>query len=67
MATAVLSSPKLTESEVEAFAKMGNVSDDVLRIIGTNRTWLKNYGIVLAPDEEPEDSAGHLDAPACTG
>ena len=37
VATAVLSSPKLTESEVEAFAKMGNVTEDVLRIIGTNR------------------------------
>ena len=48
VATAVLTSPKLTESEVEAFAKMGNVSEDVLRIIGTNRAWLKNYGIVLA-------------------
>ena len=46
VATAVLSSPKLTEAEVEAFVKMGNVSEDVLRIIGTNRSWLKNYGVV---------------------
>ena len=45
VAAAVLSSPKLTESEVEAFTKMGNVSEDVLRVIGTNRGWLKNYGI----------------------
>ena len=55
-------SPKLTESEVEAFAKMGNVSEDVLRIIGTNRAWLKNYGIVARRDPQPEDTAGHLDA-----
>ena len=34
VASAVLSSPKLTESEVEAFTKMGNVSEDVLRVIG---------------------------------
>ena len=33
VATAVLSSPKVNESEIEAFAKMGNVSEDVLRTI----------------------------------
>lgn len=47
VATAVLSSPKLTEAEVEAFCKMGNVSEDVLRIIATNRAWVKNYSVVL--------------------
>jgi hypothetical protein len=45
---AVLSSPKLTESEVEAISRMGSVSDDVLRIIGTTRAWVKNYNIVAA-------------------
>jgi hypothetical protein len=54
VATAVLTSPKLSESEVEAFAKMGNVSEDVLRIIGTNRSWLKNYGIVHALTRNPK-------------
>jgi hypothetical protein len=54
VATAVLTSPKLSESEVEAFAKMGNVSEDVLRIIGTNRAWLKNYGIVHALTRNPK-------------
>lgn len=48
IAMAVLTSPKLTEPEVEAFARMGNVSEDVLRHIGSNRVWMKNYGIVLA-------------------
>jgi len=45
---AVLSSPKVTEAEVESFAKMATVSEDVLRTIGMNRAWLKNYGIVVA-------------------
>ena len=31
---AVLSSPKVNEAEIEAFTKMGNVSEDVMRIIG---------------------------------
>jgi hypothetical protein len=54
VATAVLTSPKLSESEVESFAKMGNVSEDVLRIIGTHRSWLKNYGIVHALTRNPK-------------
>ena len=47
VAAAVLSSPKLTSAEVEAFAKMQNVTEEVLRVVGTNRSWLKNYGVVL--------------------
>lgn len=48
VAVAVLSSPKITDSEVESIAKMANVSDDVLRIIGRTRAWMKNYSIVSA-------------------
>jgi hypothetical protein len=48
ISAAVLTSPKLTEAEVESFARMGNVSEDVLRIIGSNRAWMKNYGVVVA-------------------
>lgn len=48
IAATVLSSPKVSEQEIASFAKMGSVSDDVLRIIGNNRAWMKNYSIVLA-------------------
>jgi hypothetical protein len=48
IASAVLTSPKLTEPEVESFARTGNVSEDVLRIIGSNRAWIKNYAVVVA-------------------
>lgn len=54
VSAAVLSSPKLTESEVEAFTKMGNVSEDVLRSIGMNRGWLKNYGIAAGLCRHPK-------------
>ena len=54
VASAVLSSPKLTDAEVEAFAKMANVSEEVLRVIGNNRTWLKNYGVVLGLVKNPK-------------
>jgi hypothetical protein len=45
VASAVLSSPKLTEHEVEQFARMANVTEEVLRVIGSNRAWVKNYSV----------------------
>jgi hypothetical protein len=48
VALSVLSCPKVTETEVEAFARMGSVSEDVLRTIGHTRAWVKSYNIVLA-------------------
>ena len=54
VSAAVLSSPKLTESEVEQFAKMANVSEEVLRVIGQNRAWIKNYGVIAALTRNPK-------------
>lgn len=54
VAAAVLSSPKLTDSEVEQFTKLGNVSEEVLRVIGMNRSWAKNYGVVLGLCRNPK-------------
>jgi hypothetical protein len=54
VAAAVLSSPKLNESEVEAFAKMANVSEDVLRTISMSRAWTKSYGVVHALVRNPK-------------
>lgn len=51
---AVLSSPKLTESEVEAIAKMANVSDEILRMIGFSRAWTKSYAVVHALVRNPK-------------
>ena len=48
VAMAVLSSPKISEAEVENIAKMTNVSEDVLRTIGNTRAWVKNYSIISA-------------------
>src|SRR4051794_26731113 len=58
VAAAVLSSPKLTESEVEAFAKMANVTEDVLRTIAMNRTWMKNYGVISGLTKNPKTPPG---------
>lgn len=51
---AVLSSPKMNDTEVAAIAKMQNVSEDVLRTIANNRAWLKNYTVVLAVVKNPK-------------
>src|SRR5690606_29752842 len=54
VAAAVLSSPKLTETEVESFARMANIAEEVLRVIGSNRQWTKNYGVVAGLVRNPK-------------
>jgi hypothetical protein len=43
---AVLQSPRLTDQEVESFASMTNLTDEILRMIGKNRNFRKNYNVV---------------------
>lgn len=54
VSTSVLSSPKLTDNEVESFAKNAAVSDEVLRVIGRNRGWVKSYPIAAALTRNPK-------------
>jgi hypothetical protein len=54
ISSAVMSSPKLSEQEVEGFSKMANIPEEVLRTIGSNRAWLKNYGIVVGLTKNPK-------------
>ena len=43
---AVLQSPRLTDQEVEAFASMSSLTDEILRMIAGNRVFRKNYSVV---------------------
>jgi hypothetical protein len=43
---AVLQSPRLTDQEVEAFASMTALTDEILRLIAKNRNFRKNYTVV---------------------
>jgi hypothetical protein len=43
---AVLQSPRLTDQEVEAFASMTSLTDEILRLIANNRAFRKNYAVV---------------------
>jgi hypothetical protein len=54
VSAAVLSSPRLSEGEVEVFARMTSVSDDVLRAIAGSRNFLKNYGVVSGLARNPK-------------
>jgi hypothetical protein len=53
VASAVLGSPRLTEAEIESFAGMKNVSDEILRQIGNHREWTKRYTVVSALVHNP--------------
>lgn len=50
----VLQSPRLTDTEVEAFAGMANLSDEVLRNIAMNRNFMKNYVVVKNLTKNPK-------------
>lgn len=58
IAASVLSSPKVSGPEVETFARMTSVSEDVLRIIASNRAWTKNYGVIAALTRNPKTPLG---------
>jgi hypothetical protein len=53
VATAVLGSPRVTESEIESFASMKNVSDEILRQIGSHKEWTRHYGVVSSLVRNP--------------
>jgi hypothetical protein len=53
VARAVLQSPKLTDAEIEAYASMKNVTEEVLRLIAMNRAFMKNYAVVRALVNNP--------------
>jgi hypothetical protein len=50
----VLQSPRLTDLEIENFAAMTNVSQEVLRIISKNRNFMKNYVVTKNLTKNPK-------------
>ncbi len=60
---AVLQSPRLTDQEVEAFAAMSSLTDEILRLIAGNRNFRKNYTVVrnlLNNPKTPLDVSLHM-------
>lgn len=59
----VMQSPRLTDTEVESFAGMANLSAEVLRLISLNRLFMKNYTVVrnlVFNPKTPLDISLHL-------
>jgi hypothetical protein len=54
VATAAVRSPKITENEIAQYAKMRNVSDEVLRVIASNREFTRSYQVKLALATNPK-------------
>lgn len=60
---AVLQSPRLTDQEVEAFASMTSLTDEILRLIAGNRKFRKNYSVIrnlLNNPKTPLDVSLHM-------
>ncbi|GAC1701461.1 MAG: hypothetical protein NVS9B4_04750 [Candidatus Acidiferrum sp.] len=60
---AVLQSPRLTDQEVEAFASMSSLPDEILRLIANNRAFRKNYAVVrnlMSNAKTPLDVSLHM-------
>jgi len=57
VAAAAIRNPKISDSEVETFARSRQLSDEVIRIISNNRQWTRNYpvklGLVMNPKCPP--------------
>lgn len=58
VSTAVIRSPRITDGEVLAQAQNKIATDDVLRVIYTNREWLRKYSIKLALVKNPKVPQG---------
>jgi hypothetical protein len=60
---AVLQSPRVTDQEIEGFAAMASLTDEVLRLIAANRNFIKNYVVaknLINNPKTPIDISLHL-------
>jgi hypothetical protein len=58
IALSVLANPRITLGEVETFAKSQNLSEDVIRKIGTNAEWTRKNTVVSALVFNPKTPVG---------
>jgi len=58
VALAVLRNGRITDQEIESMARMRNVVEEVLRQIGGNREWTKNYAVIVSLVTNPRTPPG---------
>ncbi|MGH9886570.1 MAG: hypothetical protein ACREBE_13630 [bacterium] len=54
VAAAAIRNPKITENEIETFARARNLCDEVMRILAHNRQWTRGYPIKIALAMNPK-------------
>lgn len=54
VAAAAIRSPKITQQEVEGFAKARNLAEEPIRILASNREWTRSYSVKLALATNPK-------------
>ena len=54
VAVAVLWSPKLEVTEIEPYARMTIVQEEVLRVVGSSSHWLKQYPLIATLVTNPK-------------
>jgi hypothetical protein len=54
VAAAAIRNPKITDNEIEGFARARNLCDEVMRIIAHNRQWTRAYPVKLALSMNPK-------------
>jgi hypothetical protein len=54
VATAAITSPRITDNEVLSYAKSRSVCDEVLRLISMSRDWTRNYQLKIALATNPK-------------
>jgi hypothetical protein len=53
VATAVVTNPRITEQEIEMIASMRSISEDLLRMIASNRQWSRSYSVMHSLAKNP--------------
>ena len=53
-AAAAIRNPKITDNEIEGFARARNLCDEVMRLIAHNRQWTRAYPVKLALSMNPK-------------
>jgi hypothetical protein len=58
ISVAAVENPRITDGEIEFFAQSTNLSEDVMRKIGTNSEWTKKYSVARSLVYNPKCPAG---------
>ena len=54
VATSVVASPKITETEIVSIAQSRAIGEEILRLISANKDWTRNYSVKLALTRNPK-------------